>query len=596
MTHLIKLYNPKNELLGTFMALDGSNLYKLLVKEGYKIQSPCGGNGTCGKCKVKVDGKHVLSCQFTIIKDINVQINNKLAKEVVLTDGIALSHSLKISSGVDKIFLNLSKPNLADQRADCTRIMQELAPYGVRDVLNNAEFFNMISQVIDKGNYAATFVCIDNMLCGIESGDTSQSNFGVAIDIGTTTIAAYLFNLIDGTRIGVASSLNLQSKYGADVITRIGFTLTEPDGMGKMQLEIIQCLNSLLDSLVSSEGISAKNIYKITIAANTTMLHFLLGVACGRIARTPFIANFTQTVKLSALQLGLNISDFGKVHLMPSVSAYIGADIVAGVLACGIQKRNTPALLIDMGTNGEMVLGSKSEIFAASVACGPAFEGACISCGVGGVVGAISKVQFEPEYKFSTIGEGSPIGICGSGLVDLIAGLLMKGIIDDTGRLLPLDEIDAVLEPELANRIIESEKGVGFIFATKAEGAVDDLILTSRDVREVQNAKAAIEAGIRVMVLKAGIDICDIAQVFLAGGFGSYIDVNNACKIGLIPAELDKKCLAVGNSAGAGACSVLLSAGTLRQAGNIQKQVKYIELSGCKEFNDFYIDAMMFPV
>ncbi len=381
------------------------------------------------------------------------------------------------------------------------------------------------------------------------------TNIGVAVDIGTTTIAAYYYDMDTKRCIHIKSGLNPQRKYGADVISRIDYTIKNEDGTYKLQKSIIDYLKELFSEY--------KNIKTAVIAGNTTMLHFLAGEETKTLAASPYTPKFVESRIYKKDELGLNVSE---VILLPSISAFIGADITAGILSTEMYLSSKKILLIDMGTNGEMVLSCQGSLVASSTACGPAFEGANIKYGMGGASGAICKVYYNEndELITETLGNEKAIGICGSGLIDIIACLVQKEIIDETGYM---DE-DYELAP--------------------------GIFITPKDVREFQNAKAAIMAGIKTMIKHAGLKLSDIDEVLLAGGFGSYIDINNAINATLLPKEFRGKCRAVGNSSGAGACSVLIDKLKLETAEKISSNVNYIELAESKYFSDFFVESMIF--
>jgi len=445
----------------------------------------------------------------------------------------------------------------------------------------------MIPEIIRQNDYNVSLIKMGNQLLGVEVGDTSETLYGVAIDVGTTTIAAYLIDLSNGEKLCVHSSLNPQRKFGADVISRIKFTIDTEAGLVEMNSLIINEINNCIEVMCKESNISRTSIYAITFVGNTTMMHFLLKVSAKNIAAAPFIPAITSMLNANAKELNIDINPFGIACFLPAVSAYIGADTVGAVLSTGMYQQEEISLLIDIGTNGEIVLGNKDNLYACSSAAGPAFEGANIRNGIGSVKGAINSITLQSGINFTTIGTVSPIGICGTGIVDGVAQMLDIGIIDETGRL------EEKWEPAV-NEQSGIAHNISVIDGIKALIISGDIAITQKDIRELQNAKAAIAAGINVLVKQLGIGLEDIKNVYLAGGFGTYININSALKIGLIPSELKGKIQTVGNAAGQGAIEVLLSQDSLAQANFISKKINYIELSASKDFNDFYIDCMMF--
>jgi uncharacterized 2Fe-2S/4Fe-4S cluster protein (DUF4445 family) len=367
------------------------------------------------------------------------------------------------------------------------------------------------------------------------------------------------------------------------------------DALNSMNEAIISCINTIVSYFIKRNDILKNDIYAIVLVGNTTMMHFLLNISARNIAAAPFIPVTTYMHRLPAVDLGIDINKAGYAVVFPSVAAYIGADTVAAVLSSGMYAEEKISLLVDLGTNGEIVLGNKDWLYSCSAAAGPAFEGANIRNGIAGIKGAIDKVELTPKLKLTTIGNEKALGICGSGIVDAIAATLDIGIIDETGRILVDEEENNIKEKSILESLVSIDGMNSFRLLKSEETASDiDIAITQKDVRELQNAKAAIAAGIKVLIKKAGIKTGDIDKVFLAGGFGSYINIDNALKIGLIPSELDGKVESIGNAAGEGAIEGLISQEMLQKADIIKNSIKYIELSACPEFMDEYIECMMF--
>ena len=407
---------------------------------------------------------------------------------------------------------------------------------------------------------------------------------GVAVDLGTTTMVGYLLDLESGQELTVASLANPQRVFGADVISRIAYTQSNPGGAGKLQEVLVTALNAMVADLCRKSQRCTYDVGAMTIAGNTVMLHTLLGVSAVSIANAPFEPVFSDQRLLSPQELGLAINPHGQIIILPSVSGYVGADIVAGLLVCDLEEQDSYGLLIDIGTNGEIVLGKKGKMLACSTAAGPAFEGANISMGMAGVQGALSSFRLhQGERVYETIGGITPQGICGSGLMDIMAELLRHGFVDSSG---------AFARDELAQWQKE--------MLTAVEGmpafmAVPDLIsFTQRDVRQVQLAKGALRAGVLTLLKEAQITAQEVGRVYLAGGFGNFVDVHNACTLGLIPAELEERVVKIGNGAGLGAKLALLDQDQLDRATSLKKQIRYIELSTRSDFQELFMEAMFF--
>jgi uncharacterized 2Fe-2S/4Fe-4S cluster protein (DUF4445 family) len=389
-----------------------------------------------------------------------------------------------------------------------------------------------------------------------------QKPYGVAIDIGTTTLVLYFLNLQSGRIERIASLLNPQNIYGADVISRISYCQGNENGLKELQQVIVRAINNELEVFRTKESINQNDIEKIIIAGNTTMLHLLLGEDPVSIALAPFTPRFTGKQTRNGIETGLGINPLAEVITLPCISAYVGADIVAGLSVIKPLYRNY--LFLDIGTNGEMAFIKGEKIYACATAAGPAFEGASLSCGMGAVHGAVSS--FESPNHFEVIGNTKPVGICGSGIVDIVAYLLRNGLIDETGLL----------------------KDTFFIDSDK------EIMITQKDIREIQLAKSAIYSGIRILMNVSGISYRDTDALFLAGGFGNYINVNSAIEIGLLPHELKDKIYPVGNSAGVGALQYLKADHFEERINETLKNSQYIELSTQEEFTTEFALNMNF--
>lgn len=588
-------------------ALEESNLLRLLNKNGFNISNPCGGKGTCGKCKIKVEGAdfdisqkerkllgeksildgYRLACYLKTTDNMNIYLKENKQKAVVVTDAVAEKTALK--PYVIKKYIKIKKTKDSSPKSDAERILKSVK---CDDDYLNLNILKKLPDIFSNCTSGVTLVYYMDKLIDVEPGNTMGALYGIGIDIGTTTVAAYLVNLNSGKTVGVYSSLNPQKAFGDDVISRINYTMENSDGVNELRKSIITCINTAAETLVRDAGIENSQVYSMNIAGNTTMLHMVMGIECRKLALSPFIPVTTLLHTYSANELSIDINPYGRINLLPGISAYVGADTICAVLASNMHKSTETALLVDIGTNGEIVLGSKKGMYSCSVAAGPAFEGAHLKNGIGGVTGAIDKVVLTKGIEYTTIGSGSPLGICGSGIVDAIAQLLDKGIIDATGRFLEDDELPTGLGSEFTQRITEVDgmKAFALYFSNDAD---KNIYVTQKDIREIQNAKAAIAAGIKTLIKKAEIEIEAIDKVYLAGGFGSFINIESAVKIGLLPKELYGRIVAIGNAAGAGAIQTLISSDCFRELAKIKKKIRYIELSGNNDFTDLYIGCMM---
>ena len=485
--------------------------------------------------------------------------------------------------------VTFSQPALNDQRSDIARFRDAL-----RDQLgvdNSSISLPLLEELMVKMRESDDGLQV-SLLQGhpwAVLGPAAGRGFGIAVDIGTTTVVAYLADLSTGERRHVVSGLNLQKAWGGDVISRVQAAIDL--GPEPLQSAISRQISGMIFRLMEESELTWEDLRGISLAGNTVMMHLLAGIDPRNIAVSPFIPAFTEMRIETSAFLFPRLPGYFPCILLPSISGFIGADITAGIVATSIMEEQKPALLIDVGTNGELVLGDCTRLIACSTAAGPAFEGATISCGVGGIPGAVSSVEVSGngDIAVTTIAGEVPLGICGSGIIDLTSVLIGAGIIDYTGRLLPPDELPQSVPQALAARVSKE----GFLIARDRHNA--PLYFTPRDVREVQLAKASVAAGIDVLLEEYGISCEDIGKVFLAGGFGSFINTASAVGIGLLPESILSRIVPSGNTAGAGAVQVLLSADAFDDLGRAVSRVEYIELSASPKFQDRYVEQMFFP-
>lgn len=506
MSNLTVIYNGTTR---TIPAREGESILSALHSAGIAApDAPCGGNGTCKKCLVHVEGLgEVLSCKTPVTVDMTVTIPRQNKGAVVAQEGAKVSFPL-----------------------------------------------------------------------------TPRTGLGVAVDIGTTTVVAHLYDLHTGEHLGTRSGMNCQRPFGADVISRIQHTIDQPDGLEQLSRAIRGQLAGYLSDLCAAAKRPVEEVKAVTIAANTVMEHIYAGLSPASIAVAPFTPLSLFGDERDGAGVGLPAGC--AVYLAPAEAGYVGGDITAGILASGASKAQRPVLFLDIGTNGEMALGSAADGFVCcATAAGPAFEGAVISQGMAACDGAISAVEWDgANLNLTVLGGGEAVGICGSGLVDALAVMLDMGAVDETGRLLPPDEAPDEALPYLME---DEEEQVSFRLT-------DTVAITEGDVRQLQLAKAAIAAGIQTLLSEAGLNEDDVDTLYLAGGFGNYIRKESAAAIGLLPPSMVERIVSVGNTAGQGAAAVLLSDTARKELDELPQNCRYLELSGHKGFNDFYIECMMF--
>jgi uncharacterized 2Fe-2S/4Fe-4S cluster protein (DUF4445 family) len=605
----------------------GTNALEALERAGINIDTPCGGKGTCGKCKILIKKgistatlieKNLLSeeeikkgfrlaCQAKLFQDSIIEVPSEIRldfKRVFSSNSKGDIHRTKnnfsLESNLKKVFLNLEKPSLDDQRSDWERIKDGLSLKKIENISNlkiSLQILKKIPILIRKSDFKITVTICNDEIIDLESGNTAKKSYGIAFDIGTTTVVGYLIDLGSGEELSAVAKTNPQVIHGDDVISRIGFAQQHKDDLEKLQKEIVITLNEIIRETTQKAEIDKSNIYETVIVGNTCMHHLFLGLNPINLASSPYIPVIKENLSLKAKDIpGLSLNPAANIYMLPNISAFVGADILAGILSTSMWREDKAVLLVDLGTNGEVVLGSEGKLWACSAAAGPAFEGSRISSGMRAAEGAIDKVKIDNKFiTYKVIEDGKVRGICGSGLIDLIAELLKLGLINKSGKLIDREEGNSELSEEIRKRIIKGQKGNKFLLVKGKETENGKPIyLTQRDIREVQLAKAAIFAGIKILLKEVNIPLEDIQEIFLAGAFGNFIDKKSAVRIGLLPNLPLKKIESVGNAAGRGA-EITLCSNKMRKVGEeISKKVKYVELSSRSDFQEEFIKAIIF--
>jgi uncharacterized 2Fe-2S/4Fe-4S cluster protein (DUF4445 family) len=447
-----------------------------------------------------------------------------------------------------------------------------------------------------EAEFDVTAVLCGETLVAVEPGDTTGECFGIAFDVGTTTIVGTLLDLNNGEARAVASTLNAQAIHGGDVLSRISYTMGKKEGLEELQHLAAFTINGIIERVTAEAGVAASRIYEITVAGNLTMMHLLMGIDPEPISVTPFAAAAAHGIDLKARDVGISIHPEGRVYLFPAIGAYVGGDIVAGLLATAVPRGDRLRLFVDVGTNGEIALGFEQRTVATAAPAGPAFEGAEISCGMRATTGAIEGVQItEDAVVLQTIDDGAPVGLCGSGLVDVVAQLYRRGLMDPTGRLRSADDLRGKVPDSLTSRLVSVDGVRAFVLATAQETGARPVLFTQKDIRQLQFAKGSIASGIKVLMKTMGVKPEDVQEVLLAGAFGSYIHPDAARIIGLVPPVPLDRIRAVGNAAGEGAKIALLSYREREAAEAMPARVEYIELSGREDFNDIFMGVLGFP-
>jgi len=595
----------------------GCTLMEAMNEGGWNVDFPCGGKGKCGKCRVRIikgleqptatelellDAKELeagirLACLTEVHNDITFELldNKKLEHNILIASGI---RPFLIEPHLKKILIEVDKPSINDQRSDWHRVKDSLAEqsYNYSELETSVSVIRQLPEVLREAEFCLTAVMYGSQVLGLEQQDTTGTMLGIAFDIGTTTVVGYLLDLYTGKELSVVSTLNPQTNYGADVISRVMFA-SEKGGLNKLHVAIVDAINRLIVEATEKAGVDKNDIYGVAIAANTCMHHLCLGISPRYIALSPYVPAVSEPIVADPLEVNIEINQAGRIFVLPNIAGFVGADTVAVLLATDLNKSKEFKLVIDIGTNGEIALGSQDKLFACSAAAGPAFEGAQISCGMRGADGAIDHVYFKDKLEFSVIGGGDPKGVCGSALLDAVAGLLELGMIDKRGKILPLDKLTNPKAKVFQDNLIEYDGLPAFLLATgKTTSHSRPIMITQRDIRELQLAKGAMAAGIWILIEACGIEIGDITEVLLAGAFGNYLNPHSACLIGLIPMELESKIKMIGNAAGTGAKLALLSSSEYHRAAEIAENVNFVELGSQPKFTRTFAECMYFNV
>jgi uncharacterized 2Fe-2S/4Fe-4S cluster protein (DUF4445 family) len=604
----------------------GTTILRAAHGAGVDIVATCGGRGRCTSCRVKflmgtpppptimdevqlgdelVRDGYRLSCQCPVVEAATVQVSPPLEErsfQILGASGAGLAAlgRVPIDSGIEKQVVKVSLPR--DEHHQTSDLEQLLAAVGLGpgDV-SPAVLSGLPAALRDdpEGVTVTTFTphgagALGRRIIAVERGDTAGMKFGLAIDIGTTSVVTTLIELDSGEQLASVSSLNPQSVFGGDLMSRIAFAQFNPANLRKLHTRIIGLLNRHLETVCRESGVLAKWIYKVVVVGNTCMHHLLLGIDPSFVGLAPYAPVMRHGLTVPARDLLLKLPPEARVCLLPLVAGFVGADAVAVALATRIGDTPEIRIAVDIGTNGEVLLGSRERLWACSAPAGPAFEGAQIRHGMRGALGAIDRVTVDDDIHVHTIGDTPPLGICGSGLVDLIAGLLEAGVVDPSG-LIDMDGRDR-LPAGLRDRVLmRGEERQVVVVRAGEGGATREIVLTQDDVRQVQLAKGAIASGVVMLQHVAGIATDAVTELMLAGGFGNYISIPSALRIGLIPPLPPARVRYVGNAASLGAQLCLLSERARADAERVAARIEHISLASHPDFEQIFVDAMNFP-
>ena len=584
----------------TFEYTAGGTLLEILLEQRIFVDNPCNGKGVCGKCRVKIlKGKMQapgeteqkllkaeeldcgirLSCLIRPQVDLEIELLQKERKHEVLTGGYVPEFTF--DPDIKKEVIEIRKATLEDQTPFEEQIREQTGRELELDALKTGKFI--------PGK--ATVLIHNSKIVQVECGDTTGVLYGVAIDIGTTTVVCTLIDMLTGKELAHASMINAQKHFGLDVLTRITYELEHPkDGAEKLQKAIVDSINDMIEEICARAEIQKEFIYEICVGANCTMMHMLLGIDATSIGRAPYAPVFVGSKNIKASEIGIHAAKGARLYCLPSVSSYIGADIVAGAYVCQLKEAKGNVLFIDIGTNGEIVLANNRRLLCCSCAAGPALEGMNISSGMRAAEGAVEDVEITKDgIKLKVIGEKEPIGICGSGILAVVKELLRVGLVRKEGAFIKLNKLE---ESDYRYKMLQ-KNGIKreFIMTEKPE----KLLITQGDVRQVQLAKGAILSGFIALLNKAGIKMEDLDKVMIAGQFGAHLPADSLVGTGILPEEVKDKLVYVGNSSKTGAYMALMSAKAKREMEELAGYMDYMELGATENYDRLFSECMIFP-
>jgi uncharacterized 2Fe-2S/4Fe-4S cluster protein (DUF4445 family) len=579
------------------------------------LTATCGGRGRCTSCRVKFVAGSVppptigdevqlgdelvregyrLACQCMPTEAVTVQVAPPLEETAfqILGADRGVAGRVSIASGIDKQLVKVSLPR--EEHHQTSDVEALAAAVGVTAAEVPAGVLTTLPHALREDPAGATVTTFAGRILAVERGDTTSMRFGLAIDVGTTSVVTTLLELTSGEQLASLSSLNPQSVFGGDLMSRIAFAQFNPGNLRKLHTRILGLLNQHIAEVCRASGVLAKWIYKVVIVGNTCMHHVLLGIDPSWVGLAPYAPVMRHALTLAARDLFLKIAPEARVCLLPLVAGFVGADAVAVALATRIYTGEALRIAVDIGTNGEVLLGSAARLWACSAPAGPAFEGGQIRHGMRGASGAIDRATIDDDVRVHTIGDADALGICGSGLLDLVAGLLRAGVIDWTG-LIQVEQRDG-LPPRLRERVVMRGEERQVIVLRRGEaGAPREIVLTQDDVRQLQLAKGAIASGIAMLQHVAGVPDERVSELMLAGGFGNYLSIDSAVRIGLIPALAPGRIRYVGNAASLGAQLCVLAEPERARAETIARSIEHVSLAAHPDFEQIFVDCMNFP-
>ena len=600
---------------------------------GIDLNVPCGGQGRCGRCAVIVESGEVrrrstlrlsardleqgyaLACQTVIESDLVVTIppQEEITRHLTTEKTAAkisppFAYNARTDQNVRKYFLEIAAPSFDNNTDDWTRLRQALRasageafPQNITAPLTT---LRKMSRVLRQDNWrvTATVELSDDraQILDLVAGDTTNALYGAAVDIGTTTVTVYLVNLLNGEVIETAADYNAQIKRGEDVISRIVFASKNGHGgLDELHQMVVGTINRLVETCARRQHIATDEIYKMIVVGNSTMLHLFLKLPPDQIRLAPYTTTANFTPRVFANELNLKINPHAVVQCLPNVASFVGADITAGVLSSGTYATDKLTLFLDIGTNGEMVMGNREWLISCACSAGPAFEGAGVQFGMRATTGAIEEVWINGathEPTLRVIGNTKPRGLCGSGLISLLAEMFITGVTDKAGHIVIKDESGRLKDKAQPSRVRNGEHGPEYVIARASETAEDrDIVITQVDIDNLLRAKAAIYAGYQMLAQSVGVNFDDVEQILIGGSFGQYINVEKAIQIGLLPDVPWERFQFLGNTAARGAYMALLQETARAEVEAIAHKLTYLELAADNAFTDQFLAAMFLP-
>lgn len=596
---------------------NGKTLLELARDAGVAIESVCGSAGKCGKCRVvvrsgsdnlsppspgeakllgdkAVEAGTRLACQATVVSEggvvVEVPEESRRGHHRLLAAGE--ERATRLRPAMTKTLVELPPATLADMRADDDRFLEELRGLARSPSMMSPGAHRSLPGALRDGSWSVTATLFRGKeVVRVDPGDTTGELFGVAVDIGTTKVVAYLIDLKSGGTVATESMPNPQIPFGEDVMSRITFATKTPDGNERLQKAVVDGLNALISRLSSSSGVPSEDMLEAVVVGNTAMHHLFFGIPARHLAMAPYAPAVRTSLVYDAGQMGVDIYPFGKVSSLPNVAGFVGADAVADLVSSGLYRDKRVGMMIDIGTNTEIIAGNKDRLVCCSCASGPAFEGAHIRFGMRASTGAIERVWIDPasgDVRLRTIDDARPRGICGSGIVDAVAEMFKSGIVDPSGR---------IVDRGKGKRVRKGPDGAPeYVLAWGKDSETgEDVTVAQHDVEEIQLAKAAIFTGVSVLMKRLGVGCRDLSRVYAAGAFGTYVDATSAVTIGMYPDVPVDRIRFIGNAAGSGARMALKSTQVRDLAERLSRQVEYVELAAEKDFQSEFAKAMFLP-